>query len=76
MNEKKQSATEFVARKRNGSRNQAVKDNNAVMASSRQMVMQPKLELTMPGDSYEREADRMADYVMRKTMNDLEWLII
>lgn len=35
-------------------------------APSRQMLVQPKLELTTPGDSYEREADRMADYVMRK----------
>lgn len=35
-------------------------------APSRQMLVQPKLELTTPGDSYEREADRIADYVMRK----------
>ncbi|MDO4726377.1 MAG: T6SS effector amidase Tae4 family protein [Porphyromonadaceae bacterium] len=35
-------------------------------APSRQMLVQPKLELTTLGDSYEREADRMADYVMRK----------
>lgn len=33
---------------------------------SRQSIVQPKLELTTPGDSYEREADRMADFVMQK----------
>lgn len=33
---------------------------------SRQTIVQPKLELTTPGDSYEREADRMADFVMRR----------
>ena len=38
---------------------------------SRTCVVQPKLELTTPGDSYEREADRMADFVMRKVYSGL-----
>ena len=29
-------------------------------------IVHAKLELTTPGDSYEREADRMADFVMRR----------
>lgn len=41
-------------------------------ASSHQMLVQPKkLELTTPGDGYEREADRMADFVMRKAYSGL-----
>ena len=36
---------------------------------SRQTVVQAKLELTTPGDSYEKEADRMADHVMRSAFS-------
>ena len=36
---------------------------------SRQTVVQAKLELTTPGDSYEQEADRMADHVMRSAFS-------
>ena len=32
-------------------------------------MVQPKLELTTPGDSHEQEADRMADFVMRKAFS-------
>ena len=39
---------------------------NRYSSPSRQTIVQPKLELTTPGDSYEREADRMADFVMRR----------
>ncbi len=38
-------------------------------APSQQVLVQPKLELTSPGDSYEREADSMADFVMRKAQS-------
>lgn len=37
--------------------------------SSRQIVIQPQLELTQSGDSYEREADCMADFVMSKAFS-------
>lgn len=42
-----------------------------INAPSQQTIVQPKLELTTPGDSYEREADRMADFVMRKAYSGL-----
>ena len=50
-------------------RSSMCKNNNrdtGTTLPSRQMIVQPKLELTTPGDSYEREADRMADFVMRR----------
>lgn len=37
---------------------------------SQQVVVQPELELTQPGDSYEQEADSMADFVMRMPSAD------
>lgn len=47
--------------------------NKAEMRSQngKQTVVQPKLELTTPGDTYEQEADRMADFVMRKSSSGL-----
>ena len=46
--------------------------NNTIQTFlSRQTIVQPKLELTTPGDSYEREADRMADFVMRRQYTDI-----
>lgn len=52
---------------REGGRRKSVKEG--INAPSRQTIVQPKLELTTPGDSYEREADRMADFVMQKGGN-------
>ncbi len=45
-----------------------VKKQNA--KPSNQPIVQPKLELTQPGDRYEQEADRMADFVMRKQFDN------
>lgn len=52
-----------------GRKHKGVKDG--INAPSQQTIVQPKLELTTPGDSYEREADRMADFVMRKAYSGL-----
>lgn len=52
-----------------GGKHKGVKDG--INAPSQQTIVQPKLELTTPGDSYEREADRMADFVMRKAYSGL-----
>lgn len=49
---------------REGGKRKSVKEG--INAPSRQTIVQPKLEVTTPGDSYEREADRMADFVMQK----------
>ncbi len=46
-------------------------EKEGINAPSQQTIVQPKLELTTPGDSYEREADRMADFVMRKAYRGL-----
>lgn len=52
-----------------GRKHKGVKEG--INAPSQQTIVQPKLELTTPGDSYEREADRMADFVMRKAYSGL-----
>ncbi len=52
-----------------GGKHKGVKEG--INAPSQQTIVQPKLELTTPGDSYEREADRMADFVMRKAYSGL-----
>ena len=52
-----------------GRKHKGVKEG--IHAPSQQTIVQPKLELTTPGDSYEREADRMADFVMRKAYSGL-----
>lgn len=54
---------------REGGKRKSVKEG--INAPSRQTIVQPKLEVTTPGDSYEREADRMADFVMRKAYSGL-----
>lgn len=54
------SNTQVVSRKR-----------NTGVSLSKRPVVQPKLELTQPGDSHEQEADRMADFVMRKACGNL-----
>lgn len=51
------------------SRSAGEKGAMSITAPSRQAIVQPKLELTTPGDSYEQEADRMADFVMRKAFS-------
>ncbi len=45
------------------SRPSAKRNNNRI-------TVQPKLELTQPGDQYEQEADRMADFIMRKQFDN------
>lgn len=52
-----------------GGKHKGVKEG--INAPSQQTIVQPKLELTTPGDSYEREADRIADFVMRKAYSGL-----
>lgn len=53
------------------SNNLAYGNSRSQNAPSRQTIVQAQLELTTPGDSYEREADRMADFVMRKQQSDI-----
>ncbi len=38
--------------------------------NNNRITVQPKLELTQPGDQYEQEADRMADFIMRKQFDN------
>lgn len=44
-------------------------DKDKTNARPPHTMIQPKLELTTPGESYEQEADRMADFVMRKAFS-------
>jgi hypothetical protein len=39
--------------------------NRAMNSLLRSPIIQPKLTISEPGDEYEREADRVADHVMR-----------
>lgn len=57
---------------RNNSLSRSAGDNGVISltAPSRQAIVQPRLELTTPGDRYEQEAYRMADFVMRKAFSD------
>ena len=46
-------------------RKQSALGNQAIQRLLRQRVLQAKLTVNQPGDVYEREADRVADAVMR-----------
>lgn len=42
--------------------------NQAVQGLFESGIIQPKLKIRKPGDKYEKEADRMAEQVMRMTV--------
>ncbi len=53
-----------------GKKNNSLTGKKQNAKPSKQPIVQPKLELTQPGDRYEQEADRMADFVMRKQFDN------
>ena len=52
-------------------KNKSVSESSPKVTISDQLFFQPKLTINQPGDSYEQEADAVADKVMRMTDKDI-----
>ena len=62
----------LIQHNKNTSRPNQTSDNQEIQQIVRSGIIQPKLKVSQPNDPYEREADSVADQIMRMSISDVD----